>query len=79
VFLDDTRFERRKVVIGTVFSTTIDGHAVLPKRSARFERVDLRGGEWAINPPGVWHTVDVDGTAAALFVTVGWGIQHRPR
>jgi quercetin dioxygenase-like cupin family protein len=215
VFLDDTRFEPQKVVIGAVFSTTIDGHAVLPKRSARIEmapaaaaraifdaaclgvrwrcrpspcrarsryppvdglaattltfwrtpmpslfdvpvhlgpggravpqpvfagpdwyvayearlggekldgrlvsafrfgpwtswemhptgdelvvctegaftllqegpegrieRVELRAGEWAINPPGVWHTVDVDGTAAALFVTVGWGTQHRPR
>jgi quercetin dioxygenase-like cupin family protein len=45
----------------------------------RIERRELRAGEWAVNPPGVWHTADVDGVAAALFVTVGWGTQHRPR
>ena len=36
-------------------------------------------GEYAINPPGAWHTVDVDGDASALFITAGLGTEHRPR
>lgn len=36
-------------------------------------------GEYAINPPGAWHTVDVDAEASALFITAGLGTQHRPR
>jgi quercetin dioxygenase-like cupin family protein len=41
--------------------------------------VTLHAGEAVINPPGVWHTADVDGTATALFVTAGQGTEHRPR
>jgi quercetin dioxygenase-like cupin family protein len=41
--------------------------------------VSLQPGEYAINPPGAWHTADVDGRATALFVTAGMGTQHRPR
>jgi quercetin dioxygenase-like cupin family protein len=41
--------------------------------------VTLRTGEAIINPPGVWHTADVDGPATALFVTAGSGTQNRPR
>ncbi len=42
--------------------------------------VALGPGDYAINPPGVWHTADVgpDG-ADALFVTPGIGTEHRPR
>ena len=37
-------------------------------------------GEYAINPPGVWHTADIlDGEATALFITAGWGTEHRLR
>lgn len=36
-------------------------------------------GQYAINPPGVWHTADVDGTATAVFITAGMGTEHRPR
>lgn len=36
-------------------------------------------GEYAINPPGAWHTADVDGEATALFITAGMGTEHRPR
>lgn len=32
-----------------------------------------------VNPRGVWHTADVEGTATALFVTAGMGTQHRAR
>ena len=39
----------------------------------------LAPGQYAINPPGVWHTADVDGEATALFITAGKGTQHRPR
>ncbi|MBL0897321.1 MAG: cupin domain-containing protein [Reyranella sp.] len=41
--------------------------------------VRLRAGQYAINPPGVWHTADTEGTATALFITAGEGTQHRPR
>ncbi|MBX3275469.1 MAG: cupin domain-containing protein [Sandaracinaceae bacterium] len=39
----------------------------------------LRAGEAIVNPPGVWHTADVDGEATALFITAGAGTEHRPR
>ena len=45
----------------------------------RIAVVTIRAGEYAINPPGVWHTADVDGPATALFVTAGLGTQHRAR
>lgn len=41
--------------------------------------VTLGPGEYAINPPGAWHTADVDGEATALFITAGLGTEHRPR
>ncbi len=39
----------------------------------------LAPGEYAINPPGVWHTADVAESATAIFITAGEGTQHRPR
>ncbi|MCR9160192.1 MAG: cupin domain-containing protein [Nannocystaceae bacterium] len=45
----------------------------------KVERITLRAGEYAINPPGVWHTADVQGSATALFITAGEGTDHRPR
>jgi len=42
-------------------------------------RVTLGPGEYAINPPGVWHTADVLGHATGLFITPGVGTQGRPR
>jgi len=39
----------------------------------------LSAGEYAINPPGVWHTADIEGEARGLFVTPGVGTQGRPR
>jgi quercetin dioxygenase-like cupin family protein len=42
-------------------------------------RTTLRPGEYAINPPGVWHTADVSGPATALFITAGVGTLNRPR
>jgi quercetin dioxygenase-like cupin family protein len=43
------------------------------------ETVALAEGEYAINPPGAWHTADVEGAATALFITAGQGTEHRPR
>jgi quercetin dioxygenase-like cupin family protein len=46
----------------------------------RVRKVTLGPGQAAINPPGAWHTADVDGgPCTALFVTAGAGTQHRPR
>lgn len=41
--------------------------------------VTIGPGEYAINPPGAWHTADIEGEATALFITAGMGTQHRPR
>lgn len=42
-------------------------------------KITLTKGEYAINPPGVWHTADVEGSATALFITAGEGTEHRER
>lgn len=39
----------------------------------------LRVGDAIVNPPGVWHTADVDAPATAIFVTAGLGTENRPR
>ena len=41
--------------------------------------VRIGPGEYAINPPGTWHTADVEGEATALFITAGLGTEIRPR
>ena len=41
--------------------------------------VTLEPGMYAINPPGAWHTADIEGEAGAVFITSGIGTQHRPR
>ncbi len=42
-------------------------------------RSEFGPGDYAINPRGAWHTADADGPVVALFITAGWGTQHRPR
>jgi quercetin dioxygenase-like cupin family protein len=42
-------------------------------------RTTLGAGDYAINPAGVWHTADIAGEAAGLFITAGMGTQHRMR
>ena len=42
-------------------------------------RIELHPGEFAINPPGVWHTADVIEPGDGLFITPGQGTEHRPR
>jgi len=39
----------------------------------------LQAGEYAINPPGVWHTANDSGPCTAIFITAGAGTEHRPR
>jgi quercetin dioxygenase-like cupin family protein len=41
--------------------------------------VTIQSGEAIVNPPGVWHTADVTGSATALFITAGMGTENRPR
>lgn len=44
-------------------------------------RIALAAGEYAINPPGTWHTADIapgEG-ASAIFITAGLGTEHRAR
>ncbi|MGX7924964.1 cupin domain-containing protein [Tsuneonella sp. HG094] len=43
------------------------------------DTVAIAAGEYAINPPGTWHTADVTGSATAVFITAGLGTEHRPR
>ncbi|MBF6603815.1 MAG: cupin domain-containing protein [Sphingorhabdus sp.] len=43
------------------------------------KQIILHEGEYAINPPGVWHTADVEKEATALFITAGQGAEHRDR
>lgn len=59
----------------------LSGSMVLTQEfpDGRVERVTLGPGDYAINPPGVWHTADIDGTAQGLFITAGAGTQNRPR
>ena len=41
--------------------------------------VTIGANEYAVNPPGCWHTANVESEATALFITAGLGTQHRPR
>lgn len=44
-------------------------------------KVTLSTGDYAINPPGIWHTADIGPgeSATCIFVTPGVGTDHRPR
>lgn len=41
--------------------------------------IELAPGDYAINPPGSWHTADCKEPVTALFITSGEGTTHRPR
>lgn len=60
----------------------LSGEAVMHQELAdgSITHVRLVAGEYAVNPPGAWHTMDlVSDEASALFITVGLGTEHRPR
>lgn len=48
-------------------------------RPGGIETVVLEAGDYAINPPGIWHTADIEGECTCLFITPGLGTEHRPR
>ncbi len=52
-------------------------HQDLPDGEKR--SIELAAGDYAINPPGAWHTADTDGPVVAMFITVGQGTTHKPR
>ncbi|MGX7896375.1 cupin [Tsuneonella sp. HG222] len=64
-----------EVVLCTAGRMTL--HQEFP--DGRTQTVTIGPGEYAINPPGVWHTADVAGEATGLFITAGLDTQHRPR
>jgi hypothetical protein len=64
-----------EIVLCTVGSITL--HQELPD-GARVTTI-LLPRMYAINEPGTWHTADVGGKTSVLFITAGWGTQHRPR
>jgi quercetin dioxygenase-like cupin family protein len=45
----------------------------------RTATVTLNPGEYVINPPGTWHTADVEHEATGVFITAGQGTEIRPR
>lgn len=63
-----------EVVVCTAGEITL-----IQELDGREQSVTLRTGEYAVNPPGIWHTADVSDTATALFITAGLGTEHRPR
>ena len=58
----------------------VHGEITLHQETDRaVQTVSLHAGQAVINPPGVWHTADVSGSATALFITAGTGTQIRAR
>jgi quercetin dioxygenase-like cupin family protein len=64
---------------GELVLCTMGEMTLVQEIDGREARTTIKAGEYAINPPGVWHTADVDRAATALFITAGLGTQHRPR
>ena len=52
-------------------------HQEHPDRSTN--KVVLKPGEYAINPPGTWHTADIAEQASAIFITSGLDTESRQR
>ncbi|MBO9582302.1 MAG: cupin domain-containing protein [Sphingobium sp.] len=58
----------------------ISGHMILHQEMPEgVVTTELKPGEYAINPPGVWHTADIPEPSSALFITAGAGTENRPR
>lgn len=64
-----------EVVICTSGSMTL----LQEQPGGRVQTVTLGPGEYAVNPPGVWHTADIAGEATGVFITPGLGTENRPR
>lgn len=73
-----TSWERHPA--GEELVVVISGRMTLVQEFDAVEhRLDLADGEAAINPPNVWHTVDITEACRTLFITPGQGTEHRPR
>jgi mannose-6-phosphate isomerase-like protein (cupin superfamily) len=58
----------------------VDGQMTLYQEIDGVQRaVTLRAGEAVVNPPGAWHTADIDRPATAVFITAGAGTENRAR
>jgi mannose-6-phosphate isomerase-like protein (cupin superfamily) len=67
--------------VGDEVVLCLSGSITLHQQHADGTTAAVRIGpnEYIINPPGTWHTADVEGEAAALFITAGMGTETRPR
>lgn len=66
--------EGSEVVLVTAGRLTL-----IQERDGVEARIQLSAGQYAVNPPGVWHTANADAPVTAVFVTCGTGTQTRPR
>lgn len=58
----------------------VRGRIVLHQETDSVTRtVTLDAGDAVVNPPGAWHTADVDRPTTAVFITAGTGTEIRPR
>ncbi len=59
----------------------VEGSMILHQEGAEgaIRTLTLGAGQYAINPPGTWHTADIADGATAMFITAGAGTEHRPR
>lgn len=58
----------------------VDGEITLYQElGSQLRRTTIYKGEAIINPPGVWHTADIERKATALFITAGMGTENRRR
>ena len=67
--------------VGSEVVLCVDGKITLHQEHSdgSTATVTLGSGEYVINPPGTWHTADVDSAATAIFITAGTGTEIRPR
>jgi len=66
---------------GSELVVCVSGKVTMHQQMAdgREAMVVLGPGDYAINPPGAWHTMDVHQVATVMFVTAGYGTEHRAR
>jgi len=65
--------------VGAELVACVAGRMTLHQELGGVRTVVLEAGQAIVNPPGIWHTADVDGSATALFVTAGMGTEVRAR
>ena len=67
--------------LGAEVVVCVSGELVLIQElpDGESKRLELGPGDYAVNPPGVWHTADAQGDVTVLFITAGQGTEHRPR